>query len=144
MNEDYIKELSYDEKIIFLKMFCVLIKADGSIDSEEINFLKAVAQKYGIDDQTTLQIIKNTNPDAYLAEAQNIRNRQHALELLKELCFLANIDDNLHDTELNTIINAARMMGVESEKLILINRFVLDSLILNKTGRIIMEKENGY
>jgi len=143
MDEGYIQELSAEEKVVFLKMFCVLIKADGEIDNEEINFLKMVAKRYGVDDATILQIIKNTSKDLYLPEARKITNRSHALELLKELCFLANIDDNLHDAELNVILQVARLTGVEDEKLILINRFVLDTLILNKTGRIIMEKENG-
>ena len=143
MDDGYIQELSQEEKIIFLKMFCVLIKADGEIDAEEISFLKMVAKRFNIDDQAVLQIIKNTNPDIYMPEAKKIRSRTHALELLKELCFLANIDDNLHDAELDFIVSLARMMGIEDEKLILINRFVLDTLILNKTGRIILEKENG-
>ena len=67
----------------------------------------------------------------------------HALELLKELCFLANVDDSLHDKELQTLIKISRAMGIEDERLILINRFVLDVAILEKTGRIIMEKDHG-
>ncbi len=142
MNIDYIEDLSYEEKIIFLKIFCVLIKMDNNIDNEEISFLKSIAQKYGIDSATTLSIIKNTSAD-YIIEAKHIVKRTHALELIKELCFLANIDDNLNDAELDVIIKVADIMGVDNEKLILINRFVLDNIILNKTGRIILEKENG-
>ena len=143
MNMDYVQDLSYEEKIIFLKLFCVLIKTDNDVDSDEIAFLKSVAQRYGIDSTTTLSIIKNTNPDAYISEAANIVNRGHALELLKELCFLANVDDTLHDAELDIIIRIANMLSIEHEKLLLINRFVLDNIILSKTGQIIMEKENG-
>lgn len=143
MGDEYIQTLSNEEKLIFLKLFCVLIKADGQIDNEEIDFLKIVAKRYGVDNNTIVQIIKNTNSVNYESEARKITNRSHALELLKELCFLSNIDDNLHDNELNALIGISRAMNIEDEKLILINRFVLDTAILEKTGRIIMEKDNG-
>ncbi len=143
MAEEYIQELSHEEKMIFLKLFCVLIKADGKIESDEVAFLKEISKRYGIDNNVMVDIIKNTNTVQYIAEAKKITNRSHALELLRELCFLANVDDSLHDNELHTLIEISRAMNIEDEKLILINRFVLDVAILEKTGRIIMEKENG-
>ena len=39
MDNDYIKTLSNEEKLIFLKIFCCLIRADSNIDAEEITFL---------------------------------------------------------------------------------------------------------
>lgn len=143
MDEDYIKTLSEEEKIIFLKLFCVLIKSDNEIDEDEISFLKMISAKYGVPETTIVQIIKSANMIDYNIEAAKITNRLHALELLKELCFLANVDNSLHENELDIIISICRSMKIEDEKLILINRFVLDSLILYKAGRIILEKENG-
>lgn len=143
MDELYIQSMDYEEKLVFLKIFCKVIKADGSVDSEEINFLKMIASRYGIDNNHVVEIIKSASTIDYISEAHKIKNRQHALELVKELCVLANIDEGLEDTELDIIIDVARAMGVEDEKVILINRWVLDSLILNKTGQIIMEKDNG-
>lgn len=143
MDEEYISSLSETEKLAFLKIFCKLIKADGNIDSEEVNFLKMIASRYGVSNAKMVEIIKNADNIDYMTEAHSISSRQHALELIKELCVLANIDEDLHDKELDIIIDIARVLGVEDEKVILINRWVLDSLILNKTGRIIMEKDNG-
>lgn len=143
MSDNYIQSLSAEEKIIFLKLFCVLIKADGQIDEDEIAFLKQIAKRYGVDNQTVVQIIKNTNSVDYLNEAGKITNRNHALELLRELCFLANIDDDLHENELNTLIKISRSMNIEDQKLILINRLVLDTIILERTSNIIMEQNNG-
>ena len=143
MRKLYIQLMDYEEKLVFLKIFCKVIKADGSVDSEEINFLKMIASRYGIDNNRVVEIIKSASTIDYISEAHKIKNRQHALELVKELCVLANIDEGLEDTELDIIIDVARAMGVEDEKVILINRWVLDSLILNKTGQIIMEKDNG-
>lgn len=143
MAEEYIQTLSNEEKIVFLKLFCVLIKADGQIESDEVEFLKQISQKYGVDNNLVVEIIKNANTINHVSEAKKITNRSHALELLKELCFLANVDDSLHDSELRILIDVSRAMNIEDEKLILINRFVLDVAILEKTGRIIMEKDNG-
>ena len=143
MDGDYINTLNREEKIIFLKVFCAMVRADGVIDAEEINFLKTISQRYGIDNSTVVEIIKSAANIDYVAEAHRITNRQHALQLIKELCVLANIDEDLHDNELDVIIETARAMGVEDEKIVLINRWVLDSFILSKTGQIILEENNG-
>ena len=143
MDDAYIKTLSMEEKLAFLKIFCRLIKADGSIDEEEISFLKTVAVRYGVDNATMVGIIKSADTIDCMAEARHIVGRQHALELIKELCFLANIDDDLDDNELDIIIDVARVVGVEDDRVVLINRWVLDTLILNKTGNVILERDNG-
>lgn len=143
MNDDYIKSLSSTEKLVFLKLLCKMIKADATIDNDEVNFLKIAAARYGVDNNTMVNIIKGGDRIDVSEEAAQITNRKHALQLIKELCVLANIDDDLHDNELDVIIDAARAMNVEDEKVILINRWVLDSLILSKTGKVIMEEENA-
>lgn len=143
MEEEYIENLTYNEKLAFVKIFCKMIKADGSVDSDEIAFLKKIASRYGIDNNTVVSIIKNNSQIDPLKEARAITNRTNALELVKELCVLANINDDLHDAELDMIIDIAHLLNIEDDKVILINRWVLDSMILNRTGRIIMEKNNG-
>ena len=142
MDEEYIKSLSYDEKIVFLKIFCKLVRADGAIAGEEVDLLKRIAAKYGVPMEEMVQIIKMPNID-HVLEASKIKDRRHALHLVKELCLFANIDEDLADNELDVVIDAARAMGIEDNKIILINRLVLDSLILAKTGRVIMEEDNG-
>ena len=141
-DSDYISTLSYDEKIVFLKIFCCLVRADGKIDADEISFLKDIAGRYGIDNNTVVSIIKEPHINC-VEEARKIKSRQHALQLVKEMCVLANIDNDLADNELDIVIDSARAMGVEDNKIVLINRWVLDSLILSKTGEIIMEQNNG-
>lgn len=141
-DSDYIATLTYDEKIVFLKIFCCLVRADGKVENDEINFLKDIAARYGIDNSTVVGIIKEPNINC-VAEARKITSRKHALQLVKEMCVLANIDNDLADNELDIVIDAARAMGIEDEKIVLINRWVLDSLILTKTGEIILEQNNG-
>jgi len=141
-DSDYISTLSFDEKIVFLKIFCCLVRADSKIDNDEINFLKSIAARYGVDNNTIVGIIKGPQIN-YVEEARKINNRKHALQLVKEMCVLANIDNDLADAELDIVIDSARAMGIEDEKIVLINRWVLDSLILTKTGEIILEQNNG-
>ena len=143
MSENYIKELTTEEKIVFLKVICKLIKADGSIDEDEIAFLKQTAEIFGVDNNAVLSVIKVADSIDCVAEARKITNRSHALQLIKELCALANVADDLDDKELDVIIDSAHAMNIEDEKIILINRWVLDSQIVAQTGRIIMEENNG-
>ena len=134
MDDDYIKELTKEEKIVFLRLLCKIIKADNVIDANEIGILKEVAERYGIDSSTMINIIKENNSVNITAEAAKILNRKHALQLIKEMCVIANVDDDLNDDELDIIIDTARAMNIEDDKIILINRWVLDSMILSKTG----------
>lgn len=143
MDDDYIKELTQEEKIVFVKLFCKQIQSDGMIETREINFLKLIASRYGLDSRIVVNIIKMAKDIDYIEEARKIHNRQHALELIKELCVLANIDEDLENNELNIIVDIARAMGIEDEKVILIHRWVLDSAIVAKTGQLIMERGNG-
>ena len=142
MDGDYIKELTQEEKLVFLKIFCKLIKADGAIEKQEVEFLKLISSRYGVSNNVVVNIIKQANVIDCLAEAKKITNRQHALELVKELCVLANIDEDLYDDELDIIIDVARAMNVEDDKVLLINRWVLDSAIVARTGEIIMERSH--
>lgn len=143
MDDEYIKTLSYEEKMVFLRLFCKMVRADGNVDAEEINFLKSIAGRYGVDNSVMLDIIKNAGNIDCATEARKITDRRHALQLIKELCVLANIDQDLHDNELDIVIDCARAMNIEDDKIVMINRFVLDSFILSRTGRIILEENNG-
>ena len=143
MNEEYVKFLSTEEKYIFVKIFCRMVKADSRIASEELEFLKSMALKFGIDNASLFNLVKTASSIDYIDEARKISKRTVALELIKELCVLANIDEDLGDNELDIIIDIARAMNVEDEKVLLINRWVLDNIVLAKAGRIILEKDNG-
>ena len=141
MDDDYIKELTDEEKTVFLSVICKLIKADGRVDEQELDFLKLIASRYGVNDSFVVEIIKEQNIN-HIELAKKIHNRQHALELIKELCVLANIDGDLHDNELDIIIDVAKATKIEDKKVLLINRWVLDSAIVLKTGQIIMERRH--
>lgn len=142
MNNDYCDDLTYEEKIVFLKILCKMIKVDGEVDVEELGMLSSISKYFGVAKEEVINIIKSIKDIDFINELDKINNRQHALELIKELCVLANIDEDLHDRELDFIVDVARALNVEDDKVVLINRWVLDSIILNKAGQIIMEKTN--
>lgn len=142
MNNDYCDDLTYEEKIVFLKILCKMIKVDGEVDVEELGMLSSLSKYFGVAKEEVINIIKSIKDIDFINELDKINNRQHALELIKELCVLANIDEDLHDRELDFIVDVARALNVEDDKVVLINRWVLDSIILNKAGQIIMEKTN--
>lgn len=143
MDNKYISELSQEEKLVFVKIYCKLINVDNNVEKEEINFLKVITERYGLPNNVVLDIIKSAKNIDHISEAQKITNRQHGLELIKEMCVLANVDDEVEDEELELIVEVAQAMGIEDEKVLLINRWVLDSAIVLKTGQIIMERNNG-
>ena len=130
-------------KWVFIKIFCKLINIDSNVDKEEIDFLKVIASRYGVPSNVVIEVIKASKNVDHITEARKLTNRQHALELIKEMCVLANVDDEVGDTELDMIVEVAGAAGIEDEKVLLINRWVLDSAIVLKTGQIIMERNNG-
>lgn len=138
---DYIATLNADEKRIFVECFCCMVRADESVAKEEIEFLKNVGKLYGIAEQEIVPILKNTTRDAIMNKVANITSRQKALQLIKELCYLANSDTGLDDKEIDFIIDVAERLNVDSEKLKQINKWVLDKIVLQKTGEIILETE---
>lgn len=136
---DYIKELTAEEKRLFVECFCCMVYADGSVDKEEIEFLKNIGKNYGIEEGEIVQIIKEMNKDAVLVKIQQITDRKKQLQLVKELCYLANIDSSLSDAEIDFIIDVSEKLNVESDKIKQINKWVLDRILLQKTGEIILE-----
>lgn len=138
---NYIATLSTDEKRIFVECFCGMVFADSSVAKEEIEFLKGIGKLYGITEQEIAAILKSMNKDEIINKAAGITNRQKALQLIKELCYLANSDTGLDDREIDFIIDVAEKLNVDSEKLKQINKWVLDKIVLEKTGEIILETE---
>ena len=54
---------------------------------------------------------------------------------------LANSDRGLDDEEIDFIIDMAERLNIENEKIKQINKWVLDKIVLLKTGDIILENE---
>ncbi|MBR2273817.1 MAG: TerB family tellurite resistance protein [Alphaproteobacteria bacterium] len=138
---DYISTLSAEEKRIFVESFCCMVYTDGNVAKEEIEFLKGIGKLYGITEQEIVSILKNMKREVVMENIAKITDRPKALQLVKELCYLANSDTGLDDREIDFIIDVAETVNIDSEKLKQINKWVLDKIVLQKTGEIILETE---
>jgi len=138
---DYIQNLSLDEKKVFVKCFCGMVCADKNVAKEEIEFLKNIGKMYDIPEKDIVAIMKSLDRDAIMEEASHLTDRKKSLHLIKELCYLANSDKGLDDTEIDFIIDVAERLNIENEKIKQINKWVLDKIVLLKTGEIILEED---
>ncbi len=144
MNQEYeyITTLSPEEKKAFLDCFCCMICSDKQVAKEEIEFLKNIGKMYEVPEKDIVAIMKNLNRSDILENiGTRITERKKALQLIKELCFLANSDSGLDDAEIDFIIDIAERLNIENEKIKQINKWVLDKIVLLRTGDIILENE---
>ncbi|MBR5154730.1 MAG: hypothetical protein IKW58_03295 [Alphaproteobacteria bacterium] len=138
---DYIQNLTNEERYTFVECFCCMVYSDAKIAKEEINFLKNIGKMYGIEEKEIVSILQNLNKSSVMAKVSRITDRKKSLQLVKELCYLANSDTGLDDEEIDFIIDVAENMHIESDKIKQINKWVLDKIVLLKTGNIILENE---
>ncbi len=136
---NYIPNLTDDEKRIFVECFCCMVYSDKVVAKEEIEFLKGIGKMYGIEEAEIVTILKSMKRDEILGKVELITDRKKALQLVKELCYLANSDSGLEDDEIDFIIDVAEKVNIESDKIKQINKWVLDKILLQKTGDIILE-----
>ena len=136
----YLAEMSDDEKIIFLKVLTRLARADGKLDDNERDFIREIAVVYNVPANGFEEIINVNSDDEIVAEVKKIKNRKLALELIKEMCLLANADSDLSDNETLLIGRVGQAMGVELEKIQQISQWVIDRIIWLEEGKIIFEK----
>ena len=118
-----------------------MVYSDKNVAKEEIEFLKGIGKIYDIQEAEIVTILKSMKRDEVLDRVVQITDRKKALQLVKELCYLANSDSGLDDSEIDFIIDVAEKLNVESEKIKQINKWVLDKILLQKTGEIILEIE---
>lgn len=136
----YLAEMSDDEKIIFFKVLTRLARADGKLDDNERDFIREIALVYSVPANRFEEIINVNSDDEIVAEVKKIKKRKLALELIKEMCLLANTDSDLSDNETLLIGRVGQAMGVELEKIQQISQWVIDRIIWLEEGKIIFEK----
>ena len=123
---NYITALSEEEKIIFLQALTSLVKD--------------LAIAFGITKDKAEIILQNLSDEELLQRASKIKNRQAALQLIKECCLLANSDGDLSEHEIVLIGKLGQAMGVELEKIEQISQWVIDRIIWLEQGKLIFEQ----
>lgn len=132
--------LSEEERIIFLKSLVQLARADGLADNDEKKFIIELAKTLKIDASKADEVKKIETDEDIVKIASKITNRHTAMELIKEMCMLANSDGDLSDQEILLIGRIGTAMGLELEKIEQISQWVIDHIVWLEEGKIIFEK----
>ena len=136
----YVSDMTEEEKIIFLKVLVAMSCSDNNFDDEEKAFIQDIALVFGIKkDRINDIFIPNTDQEL-IKNVSKIKNRQIALNLIKEACLLANSDGDLSDHEIILIGKIGQAMGVELEKIEQISQWVIDRIVWLEQGKIIFEQ----
>lgn len=137
---NYIAQMSDEEKIVFLRVLVALAKIDDNFDNDERNFIKDLAIIFGIGKAKTEEVLAPLSDEELIREASKIKNRQAALQLVKEACLLANSDGDLSEREIILIGKIGQAMGVELEKIEQISQWVIDRIVWLEQGKVIFEQ----
>ncbi len=137
---NYAKDLSVEDKKVFLQTLMQLAKTDGSVDGGEKKFIVELARLFGVSSQDAEEIKRKRDDDEVVEAAKVITDRHVAMELVKEMCMLANSDGDLTDREMLLIGRVGLAMGLELEKIEQISRWVVDRIVWIEEGKIIFEK----
>lgn len=134
---EFVLQLSEENKTIFLKALAFLARIDNKLDAEEIKYIKDAAEKYNL--TQTSQIFEACSEAEILQDLKKLNNRRVGLELIKELCLLGHSDSNLSDDETLFIGHAGLAMGIELEKIEQISNWIIDKIIWLEQGKEIFE-----
>lgn len=137
---DAIMSMNDDAKVAYLKAFTRLASADGNFDDSEKAFIKDMAEHYVLPVERLEEVFAANSDDEIIENVSQIKNRRAALELIKDLCFLAHADDELTDDETLFIGRIGQAMNVELEKIEQISNWVIDKIILTEEAKIIFEE----
>ena len=132
--------LSEKERVIFLKSLVQLARADGLAADDEKKFIIELAKNLKIDASKAEEVKKTETNETIINMASQITDRHIAMELIKEMCMLANSDGDLSDEEILLIGRIGTAMGLELEKIEQISQWVVDHIVWLEEGKIIFEK----
>ena len=139
-NMDYLTKLNEEQRIVFIKVLARLANADGQLNDNEKEFICQVAKIYNILENRISEVLNFVSDDDIVKEAELIKNRAVALELIKEMCILAHSDNSLSENEILFIGRIGQAMGVELEKIEQISQWVIARIILEEEGHLIFEE----
>ena len=127
-----------EQKLIFFETLLCLSAADGVQDEDELKFISSMARTYGIDIE---ELENHYDVDSILHEIEKISDRGLALELIREMCILAHVDNELSDEEILFIGKVGRALGVSIRKIEQISSWVIDHIVWLEQAKIIFEED---
>jgi uncharacterized tellurite resistance protein B-like protein len=136
---EYVKSLTSQEKVLFIRMIIALIGEDDEVDVKERNFIKEISRQYKISKSEFDLVQIRCSGEELINEAADILDRNKSLFLIKELLTVANTDNDLDDREIDFIIQLSTALNIEDEKIMEINQLVLDQINLLERYHVVME-----
>ena len=140
LNVTCMSNLQDTQKEAFLQAFVKMAHIDEHFDAGERDFICMVACDLGLSKSIENYIFSPWNEEQILEGLSTIKNRQVALEIIKELCLLAHTDRELSDEETLFLGRIGLAMGVELEEIEAISRWVIDYIVWKEQGKIIFEE----
>jgi uncharacterized tellurite resistance protein B-like protein len=130
--------LTDDEKRVFLKAVVQIIVADGVIDKGESVIIKKIGAAYQMTKAMLNEAKADINRPLTDSELAVFDSEQKKLELIKALCTVATVDNELANNEVQLLIDITDRLGIEREKLLEINELVQDIFLLKTKNDLIM------
>ena len=134
-----LSKMTEDDKMVFVKVLARLAQSDENFDEGERLFVYDLFDAFGLPEAKKDELTKITDEEV-LKEVAKITDRHVAMELIKEMCMLANSDGDLTERETMLIGNVGLAMNLELEKIEQISRWVIDRIIWLEEGKLIFEK----
>ena len=134
----YLDSASIEEKKVFFQVLLHLSGVDGHSDNAEIEFITDAAQSQGIKSLDELQGYEDEA--TVLQNVRIIKSRHLAMELIREMCTLAHVDNVLSDEETLFIGKVSLTLGIEMEKIEQISNWIIDRIIWLEQAKIIFEE----
>lgn len=141
MNDDsIIEQLDLPIKKIFLQTFMKLVCSDGKVEKAEKLLMSDMIKRYKIPVEMFDEVRKPLQKAELFNILKNtITNRHTALFLIKELLNIANIDEDMARTEAVFINDVARTLNIDEDKVLAINKLVLDRKLWIYENDLVME-----
>ena len=141
-DKNFIDTLSQGERFIFLKIICGTVAANRQVSRAELLYLKEMALKYEVSGESLANMIKSADRKTLVMQARMITDRSKALTLIKDMCMVSNIDNNLDDHEIDYILDIAEAMNIEPDRVKDINNVVNEYLAVSQKACVLLEQEH--
>lgn len=135
-NKDNLKIAPKEEKTAFIIILCMLAAIDNNIKPEEIDYIEELAVEMQI---KVLPTFFTYPKELGVCKASQIKNRQLALELLKNMFALSYTDDTFSDSEGHFICTISEALHVEAQKVSEISSWIIDRIIWLEQAALIFE-----
>lgn len=139
MEDDFIANLSTEERLVFLKTMLMMIKIDARVDDRERALAHELMKTYNVSEFNEI-FEQMQSKEALLTEIKNvIKERKKALLLLRELLIIVHIDDDFNEKEMIFIGQIAHVLNIDEDLVLELNQLVLDYKLIKLKSKKLME-----